>query len=190
MSENAEKLERINQIMVFKNKRNKIQLKKKQIEFYKYEDSKLPPESFRILERIRSSKRKKNFSMLYKNLLQGSSSDEDDEEEKEEDYDDSDDSDEEFIKKNAKRTDKLGLDAHLQGLQGTAPRSIDWINLARKANAKQTITGLSPGNPITGIDLYRKFMEAEIHKKRTTWTEEDDDKLKLYVKMHGTNHWK
>jgi len=74
IEKNNQKLEKVTEIIAFKNKRNKLQLKKKQIEFYKYEDPKLPPESFRIFERIKHSKGKKNFQNLYKTLIQDSSS--------------------------------------------------------------------------------------------------------------------
>jgi hypothetical protein len=83
IEKNNVKLEKVNEIIAFKNKRNKIQLKKKQIELYKYEEPKLPPESFRIYERIRQSKGKKNFHNLYKSLIEDSSSEDEDQEEKE-----------------------------------------------------------------------------------------------------------
>ena len=83
IEKNNQKLEKVNEIIAFKNKRNKIQLKKKQIDFYKFEDPKLPPESFRIFERVRQSKGKKEFPNLYKTLIEDSSSDEEgDDEEK------------------------------------------------------------------------------------------------------------
>ena len=74
VEKNNLKLDKITEIIAFKNKRNKIQLKKKQIELYKYEDSKLPPESFRIFERVKHSKGKKTFQNLYKTLIEDSSS--------------------------------------------------------------------------------------------------------------------
>jgi hypothetical protein len=95
LKQNKEKLDKIERIISFKNKRNKIQLKKKQIEFYQYEESKSSPEVLRLLNTLRNTKRKKNYSSLYKNLYQGSSSEE--EEEKSDDGDKSEDSDEEKI---------------------------------------------------------------------------------------------
>lgn len=76
VEKNNQKLEKVNEIIAFKNKRNKIQLKKKQIDFYKFEDPKLPPESFRIFERVRQSKGKKDFPNIYKALIEDSSSEE------------------------------------------------------------------------------------------------------------------
>jgi Myb-like DNA-binding domain. len=184
---NNDKLEKINQIIAFKNKRNKAQLKKKQIEFYQYEDTKIPPESFRILERIRGSKRKKNFSNLYRNLIQGSSSDEDNDED--DDYEnDQESSDEEEMRNTAKRTNKLGLNAFLEDYRDQDPKSLDWIALARKANSKLMFQ--DKGTVITGIDLYRKFIEPKVQEKKSTWTEEDDKKLLAAVKLHGTSNWK
>jgi Myb-like DNA-binding domain len=43
---------------------------------------------------------------------------------------------------------------------------------------------------ITGIQLYRKFKEDDIQRKRTTWTADDDEKLKSSVELHGLNNWK
>lgn len=195
-AENEEKLQRIEEIISLKNKRNKGELKKKQIELYQFENPRLKPHCFNILETIKSTKKKKNFSNLLKNIFPGSSSEEEDNEEEieedNEDYNFEDnkpgkfvDIDQKKMEMNEQRTEKLGLNKFLEDYEGKEPKEIDWVDLARKMNLER----VTNKNDITGIDLYRKFIDPKIQEAKK-WKEEDEENLMKYVQIYGPNNWK
>ena len=80
------------------------------------------------------------------------------------------------MKKNDKKSNKDGIQIFLKSFEGKDPIEIDWVSLARKANT-ETLETYKDEKIISGIDLYRKFINDKILSMRSEWNEADESDL-------------